>query len=121
CCLQLSGLELGGCRDLSLDLALERMAGEPVPLGLPAARPARGKHARVLAGAVVEDRLPRTALLEAELEVVLGRRGLREQPSDRLDLLRLGTVGSGRDRDVLVVELVARANRRQCLERLRGG
>jgi hypothetical protein len=75
----------------------------------------------VLAGAVVEDRLRRTALLGPDLEVVLGRRSLRQQPSYGLDLLRLGTMGSRRDRDVLVVEVAPGANERQRLEGLRRG
>src|SRR6266576_1976365 len=84
CRLELAGLELGGGRDFGQDLILKRMAGKPVPLGLPAPSPARGEHAGVLAGAVVEDRLRRTALLDPDLEVVLGRGSLREQPSDSL-------------------------------------
>jgi hypothetical protein len=119
CRLQLAGLELGGGCDLGQDLVLERMAGEPVPLGLPAASPARGEHAGVLAGAVVEDRLRRTALLDSHLEVFLGRRRLREQASDSLDLLRFGAVRSRCDRDVLVVEVVPGANEGQRLKRLR--
>src|SRR5436305_524275 len=79
-------------RAVSMGPVLERMAGEPVPLGRPSTGTARCEHAGVLAGAVVEDRLRWTAVLEPDLEIVLGRRSLREQRSDGLDLLGLGPV-----------------------------
>jgi len=69
----------------------------------------------------VEDRLGWTAILETDLEVLLGRGSLREQTPDGLDLLRLRTVGSRRDRDLFVVEVVPGANERKRLERLRRG
>jgi hypothetical protein len=72
----------------------------------------------VLAGTVVVDRLGRATLLDADLELLLRRGSLGQQPPDGLDLFRLGAMGSRRDRDVCVVQVVARAHERQRLERL---
>ena len=56
---------------------------------------------------------------EPALELVLGRRRLREQRAHGLERLRPGEVRRGGDREVAVVEIVARARERQRLERLR--
>src|SRR4051794_569291 len=90
---QLAGVDLRGRGDLRQDLVLERMAGQTVALGRPAAGPAGRQHARMLAGAVVVDRLGRSAFLETDLEVVLGRRRSREQSPDGIDLLGLCSMG----------------------------
>ncbi len=62
----------------------------------------------------------RAALLGAALEVVLLGAGLAEQRADGLDVHRLAAVRGRRDRDVAVVEVVARAHELERLERLRG-
>ena len=61
------------------------------------------------------------AVLDAALELVLRGRRLREQRLHRLELIRPGEVGGRRDREVAVVEVLARPGDRQRLERLRRG
>jgi hypothetical protein len=60
------------------------------------------------------------ALERAALEVVLGRRRLREERPDGCELLFVGDVRRGGDREVAVVEVLTRARERQRLDRLRG-
>ena len=78
----LGGLDVGGSAGL-----LDRVLREAVALAGPAVRTAEGEHARVLAGAVVEELLRRPPLLQAELEVLLGRGRLREECPDGGDLV----------------------------------
>src|SRR5204862_2973507 len=97
---------------------LDRMLGQAVALDRPAARPAEREHPRVLAGAVVPQARP---VLEAALELVLRRGRLRQQLSDRVELVWEDKVRRGRDREVALFQVVARAREGQGLERLRGG
>ena len=55
------------------------------------------------------------------LELVLGRRRLREQAADGGELLGRGEVRRRGDRDLLAGQVVAGPHERQRLERLRGG
>jgi hypothetical protein len=54
----------------------------------------------------------------AALELVLARRRLREQASDRIELSRHREVRRGRDRDLLRAQVVAGEHDRDRLERL---
>ena len=94
------------------------MPREPVSLARPAADPAGREHSRVLAGTVVVDRLRRAALLETDLQVVLGGGRLGEQAPDGLDLLGLSAMRGGGDRQVHLAEIVPRAHERQRLKGL---
>src|SRR5207248_6582311 len=60
-------------------------------------------------------------LLEAELEILLGRLGAREQVADRLDLLGCVAVGRAGDRELVVRQVVAGAHEREGLQRLGAG
>ncbi len=66
---------------------LHRVLGQAIAESGPAVCTAEGEHPGVLAGAVVEDLLRRPALLQPELEVVLGRRRLGEERADGRDLI----------------------------------
>ena len=76
---RLVGLDLGGLRMSLVTGPLHRMLGRVVAVRRPTAGSAEGEHPRVLSRAVVVDLLRRPALLEAELEIVLGRLGARKQ------------------------------------------
>src|SRR3954453_14676276 len=66
----LAGFELGRRRDLAEQELLQRMIRVPVALDRPAVRAAGGEHPRVLAGAVVVDRLGRAVVLDAAVQLV---------------------------------------------------
>ena len=111
----LLGRDVGRRGDLGEAGVLDRMRRQPVAAARPAVHPAEREHPGVLAGAVVLER----RRLGAALELVLGRGRLREQAADRGELLGRGEVRGGRDRDLLRRQVVARADERQRLERLR--
>ena len=69
----------------------------------------------------MEERARRPALLQADLELVLGRGRLRQQRADGGDLVVGGAVRRRGDREVAVVEVVAGAGQRQRLDRLGRG
>jgi hypothetical protein len=106
-------------RDLGEKQTLERMLGPAVPARLPAAGATESQHPGVLARAVVIEPLGRATLLEATLQLLLGGRRLREEGANGGDLIFVGEVRSGSDREVAVVQVLARPGERQCLERLR--
>src|SRR5512132_2114020 len=93
------------------------MLEQAVALGRPALRTAEREHSRVLPRAVV---LELRALEGAALEVVLGRRRLREERPDRLELGVVRQMRGRGDREVAVIQVLTRARERQRLDRLRG-
>src|SRR5262245_22431486 len=97
---------------------LAGMPGQTVALGRPALGAAERKHSRVLARAVV---LQLRALERPAFEIVLGRRRLGEETADGCELFIVGEVGCRGDRQVAVVQVLARARDRHGLDRLRGG
>jgi len=109
---------LGGLRVRFGRGLLDRMLRLVVAAFRPVPDVAEGEHPGVLAGAVVVDLVRRPSLLEAELEVVLGRVGLGEEGSRGRQLLRGGAVRRAGDRDVLVGQVVSRPDERQRLDRL---
>src|SRR4051812_3208026 len=96
------------------------MALVAVALDGPAVSSAGGDHAGVLAGAVVVDRLRRTALLDAAVELALAAAGRGQQLPHRLDVTRRAVVRGGGDRELLLAQLRVGAGERQRLQRLRG-
>src|SRR6266516_2344867 len=94
------------------------MVGQAVALDRPTLRAADGDHRRVLARAVVVDRLRRTAWLEPAFELALVPAGVAEERPDGLDVNRRSEVRRGGDREVVLVEVLARAREEQCLDRL---
>ena len=102
-------------RDRVEAAVLDRVRRKPVAAARPALRAAEREHPRVLAGAVVLQR----GWFGATLELVLPGRRLCQQAPHRGKLLGGGEVRRGSDRDLLGRQVVARANQRQRLERLR--
>ena len=101
------------------DPLLQRMRGVAIRMQRPVVRPARGEHARVLAGAVVAELPVGTALLQAVLEVVDRRTGAREHLAHGRELRGLRAMRRAGDRDLIVVEVVVALDERNRLDRLR--
>ena len=111
---QVVGATSGRLGDLGQACVLDRVRREPIAAARPALGAAEREHPGVLARAVVLER----RRLRPALELVLVRRRLREQAAHGGELLGPGEVGGGRDRDLLVGEVVARPHERERLERL---
>ena len=112
---------LGRRSDLVEQRELKRVVGPPVALDRPAVGAADGDHARVLAGAVVEDRLGRAAVLEPAVELVLASTRRGQQPPHDLDVLGGAEVRRRRDSQLVLAQVLVRAREGQRLQRLRGG
>src|SRR5438128_1052306 len=109
-------------RSLRVDgehLALDAMTLEPVAVAPPAAYATEGKHAGMLARAVVLERRRRIPGRPA-LQLALDRRRLREQRTHGCELLVVGEVRGGRDREIAIVHVVSRTGERDRLQRLGG-
>src|SRR6185369_16400521 len=99
------------------DLGLKWMLAKPVVLERPALCSADTEEAGVLAGAVVLQPAP---VDRAALEVVLRGSGAREQLADGRQLLGPCVVRGGGDGDVLLREVVVRADEEKRLDRFGG-
>src|SRR5437588_3357913 len=117
----LAGLELSRLRVHVEAHLLDRVFGEAVALRGPSARAAESEHPGVVPGAVVVDQPRRATLLRPELEVVLRRVGPREQRTHGGDLLRRVAVRGTGDCELVVRQVVSRADERKRLERFRRG
>ena len=105
-------------RHLGQHRLLHRVVGQPVAARVPPPGAAERQEPGVLSGAVVPERARRLAL-GAALELVLLGGRLGEQRPDRADLLRVGQMRRGGDRQLTVVEVGPRTDDRQRLDRLR--
>jgi len=94
------------------------MLGQEIALDRPAVRAAGRDHPRVLARAVVVDRIGGTSILRAALELLLTTAGRCEEGPHGFDVHRRAGVRRGRDRQLARPQLRVRARERQRLKRL---
>lgn len=109
-------VDVGGRRDGREQLDLQRMGREPIPGRLVATLVAEEQEPRMFPGACVLDRRRGRTGLEVGFDSVR----LREQSPHDLELLGSAEMRRARDRDLAVVEVGARTNEWEHLQRLRG-
>src|SRR5262245_16849151 len=100
-------------------LALDPMSFKAIALAAPTSGTAEREHSRVLAAAVVVQ-LPGRRAGRTAFELALLRRSLRQEGAHGRELISIGEVRGRCDREVAIVDVVARPGERNRLQRLRG-